>query len=103
MPYVRTRHGGNLNQYYYVQKKYGTNSVAQTFWMLIILLVGGLVALQLSETDAERKARAEKQEEDNLRIVCMQDKKACNDLREQKERRRQRCEIYGEDCAPNDE
>ena len=98
MPYLRIRRFSQSPN-----PKYAKNGEAQIFWAVIVLLLGGVVALRFSETDAERKARAEKQQEEYLRVVCAQDKKACDNLQEQIKRRRQRCELIGEDCAPHDE
>ena len=103
MDSTSTRHhrGSNLAEYHYLQKRYGKNARAQLFWSttgLIVLFVGGLVALQMSETDAERKARVQKQQEESLVIACKQGKDACD--KAQEGIRRQNCEFFGEDCSP---
>lgn len=98
-----TRHfrGSNLTEYHYLQKRYGKKARAQVFWStagLIVLFVGGLVALQMSETDAERKARVQKRQEEFLVIACKQGKDACD--KAQEEIRQQNCEFFGEDSSP---
>jgi hypothetical protein len=98
---ARHHWGPNLALYHYVEKRYGKKARAQVFWLttgLIVLFVGSLVALQMSETDAERKARAQKQQEEFLVIACKQGKDACD--KAQEEIRRQNCELFGEDCSP---
>jgi hypothetical protein len=59
---------------------------AQTFWRttgLAVLLAGGLVVLALRETDAERKARAKRDQEDYRNAVCKQGKKECAEAQEE--------------------
>ena len=73
--------------------------------------IGGVVALQLSETPNERNARAEsefktersldrtnviEQQEYYLRVACEHSKVACDKAKE--DIRRQNCQLYGEGC-----
>jgi hypothetical protein len=102
VPYIRTRHygGSNLAQYRYVKKKYAKKTRAEVFWSttgLVFLLVGGLVALQFSETDAEKKARIKKQQEEYLVVVCKLGKAACDNAKAAI--RTQNCYFHGEDCT----
>ena len=103
MPYLRTRRygGSNLTQYRYVQEKYGKNSRAQVFWStigLVALFVGGLVALQFSETDAESKDRIRRDEEFYVRVACKLGNRVCAFAQE--DSRRVKCNLLGEDCSP---
>jgi hypothetical protein len=80
--YRSLRHRGwsNLTQYRYVQKKYAKKTRALSFWAttgLVVVLIGSLVVVQMSEPDAERKARTEKLEGDYLSFVYKLGKSAC--------------------------
>ncbi len=100
----RAHHGwSTLSQYQYAQKKDSKRGRAQTFWMttgLAVLLAGGLVVPELGETDAERKARAKRDQEDYRNAFCKQAKKECAEAQEELEMRKQSCRYFGENCGP---
>jgi hypothetical protein len=102
--YRRTHHYGlsNLAQYRYVKKKYSRKTRLQLFWFttgLVLLLVGAVIGVQLSETDAQRSARAEKLEQDHVRVVCENQSKDACDKAQEAFRRDQSCHPFGE-CTP---
>ena len=102
MDSTRTRHhwGPNLAQYHYVEKKYGRKARAQVFWAttgLIVLLVGSLVVAQISETDAQRKARFLENEAAFVRIACKFGERACAWAKENS--RSVICHEYPEGCS----
>jgi len=91
-----------MDQYAYLIQRYSKKTRYQVFLLttaMIAVLVGSIVVLQMSETDAESAARARKQEQDFLSAVCKQGKKACDEAEEMI--RRRKCELSGEDCTPN--
>ena len=63
-----------------------------------VIVIGSIVAFELSETNAERRARVQREEDEYLSAVCKQGKKACDEVQE--EMRKQDCEIFPEDCSP---
>ncbi len=94
-------HGANLAQYHYVEKGYGNNARAEVFWtmtVLVVLLLGSAVAVQLGETDAERKARIQANEAYYVRIACKLGERACAVAKE--DARRVNCILFPEDCHP---
>ncbi len=104
MPYSRAPHYGffNLSQYRYVQQKYSKKTRTRVFWAttgLLLLFIGSGVAVQWSETDAQRKARAESLRNDYLREGCKLGKRACDAAQREIEMYKQNCKYLGEDCA----
>ena len=67
--------------------------------LVVCCLSGSLVAVQLSEPDAERKVRAQRLQDEFLNIACKQGKKACDEAQE--EIRRRNCEYYGKAALQN--
>lgn len=65
--------------------------------VLIVLLLGSVVATQLGETAAQRKARIEANEAYIVRIACKLGEKACSFAKE--DARRITCKLFPEDCA----
>lgn len=91
----------NLSQYHYVQKKYARKTREQTFWTLTALLVVLLVcavALQFSETDAQRKYRIQRDEAAIDKLACQFGPKACAVAKE--ESRKVICRLFPEECYP---
>jgi hypothetical protein len=102
------------HSYSYLERRYRKKTRLQVFLLvtgLTAALVGGLVALQMSETDAERFARAERQyspeqsldrasvsrrQDYNLRLACDLGPEACAEAKE--EIRKQNCQLYREGC-----
>jgi hypothetical protein len=69
----RHHHGPNSAQYHYLEKRYGKKARSQAFWtmtVLIVLLIGAIVAIQVGETVAQRKARVRAQEAFYVRVAC---------------------------------
>ncbi len=98
---ARHRHGPNLAQYRYVQKKYSKRARAEAFWtmaVLIVLVLSSVVLAQLGETDAQRKARIEADETYYVQVACKFSEKACAVAKE--DARRVICRLFPEDCYP---
>ncbi len=92
--------GPNLSQYHYVEKRYGKNARAEVFLtatLLIVLILGSVVVMQISETDAQRKARIEANEAFIVRIACKLGERACSVAQE--DARRVKCKLFPEDCS----
>ena len=97
----RHHHGSNLAQYRYLEKRYGKRARAEVFWtmtVLVVLVLGSIAAVQLSETDAQRKARIEAQETYYVQVACKLGERACAAAKE--DARKVICELYPADCYP---
>jgi hypothetical protein len=98
--HARHHHGTNLARYRYVEKRYGKRARAQAFWtmtVLIVLLLGSIAAVQLGETDAQRKARIEADETCFVQVACEFGERACRAAKE--DSRKVICKLFPEDCA----
>jgi hypothetical protein len=98
---ARHHWGPNLAQYHYVEKKYGKRARAEVFWtmtVLIVLLLGSIAAVQLGETDAQRKARIEAQETYFVQVACKFGERACRAAKE--DAQRVICRLFPGDCYP---
>jgi hypothetical protein len=102
------------HSYSYLEGRYSKRTRLQVFLLIAGMtaaFVPGLVALQMSETDAERNTRADravsaeqsfdresvrKRQSYTLRIACDQGPDACAEAQE--EIRKQNCHLYREGC-----
>lgn len=100
--------------YSYLERRYSRKTRLQVFLLLTglsVALVGGLAALEMSETDAERNARGErlyspeqsvdresvtKRQSYTLHLACEQGPDACAEAQE--EIRKQNCQLYRVGC-----
>jgi hypothetical protein len=63
-----------------VEQRYGKKARQQVFWsttLLLVLIVGSVIVIQVSETYAQRKARIESEEALYVRIAFMLGDRAC--------------------------
>jgi hypothetical protein len=82
-----------------VEKRYGKNARAEVFLMatlLIVLILGSVVAIQLGETDVQRKARIQANEAYIVRIACKLGERTCSFAKE--DARRITCHLFPEEC-----
>jgi hypothetical protein len=102
------------HSYSYLERRYSKKTRLQVFLLatgLSAAFIGGLVVLQLSETDAERHASAQqgsraeqsvdresvrKRQNYTLRVACELGPDAC--AQAQEEIRKQNCQLYSEGC-----
>jgi hypothetical protein len=99
---ARHHRGSNLAQYHYLEQRYGKTAKAQAFWAttgLLVLIIGSLVVIQMSETDVQRKARVEAEEAFCVRVACKLGERACAVAKE--DSRRVVCRLFPEDCSPD--
>ncbi len=101
MDSTRARHhwGTNLARYHYLEKRYGRKARAKTVWTLVTLIVlflGSIVAIQLGETDAQRKARINEEEAFFVDVACKLGERACAAAKADSQR--VRCRLFPEDC-----
>ena len=71
----------------------------QVFWStagLIVLLISSIVVIQLSETDAQRKARIQEEQAWLVRTACKLGERACAAAKE--DVRKATCKLFPEDC-----
>jgi hypothetical protein len=98
----------------YWVKRYSKKTRIQVLLMVIgmaAVFIGCLVALQKSETDAERTARIQseftgqpihrhsvmKEQDEYLQFACLDGKDACDKAKE--EIRKENCQLFGESCT----
>jgi len=114
------RRGGNNmshHSYSYLERRYSKKTRLQVLLLVtgvVVVLIGAIATVQLSETDAEKNARVEselksersvdrknliEQQEYDLRVSCEQGKAACDKALEQI--RKQNCQMFGENCQRN--
>ncbi len=102
------------HSYSYLERRYSKKTSLQVFLLAAVMtavLIGALVAVQMSETTNEANARAEsdfktersvdrqrlrEEQQDYVTIACGQSKKACDEAQEKV--RQQNCQLYGEGC-----
>ena len=103
-----------MSQRSYLDERYSRKTRLQVVLMVLgffVIFIGGVVAVQLSETPDERNARAESEfksdrsldrkrlldeQENYVRVACEQSKKACDNAKEDVQR--QNCQMFGEGC-----
>lgn len=68
-----------------------------TATLLIVLILGSVVVMQISETDAQRKARIQANEAYIVRIACKLGERACAVAQE--DARRVTCKFFPKDCT----
>ena len=99
---ARHHRGSNLAQYHYLEQRYGKRARAQAFWTmmgLLVLIIGSLVVIRMSETDVQRKAGVEAEEAFYVRVACKLGERACAFAKE--DSRRVTCRLFPEDCSPS--
>jgi hypothetical protein len=103
------------HSYSYLERRYSKKTRLEVLVLVVgmaAVLIGGLVAVQMSDTDGERNTRAKsefkpeksldrknliEQQEYYLRVVCEQSKDAC--AKAQELIRKQNCQLFGESCT----
>ena len=99
---ARHHRGSNLAQYHYLEQRYGKKARAQVFWAmmgLLVLIIGCLVVIQMSQTDVQRKARVETEEAFCVRVACKLGGKGLAAVAKE-DSRRVVCRLFPEDCSP---
>lgn len=102
------------HSYSYLERRYSRKTRLEVLLLamgLAVALVGGVVALQMSVTEAARNAKANgehgaeesldresvsRRQNDSLRNACYEGTEACAE--EQEEIRKQNCQLYREGC-----
>jgi hypothetical protein len=93
----------NLAEYRYLEKRYGRKGRRQVFWTmttLVVLLIGSLVVISMSETDVQRKARIQAEQAYIVRVACKLGQRACAVAQE--DARKVACKLYPGDCPLKD-
>jgi hypothetical protein len=103
-----------MSQRSYLEERYSRKTRLQVVLMVLgffVIFIGGVVAVQLSETPDESNARTESEfkrersldrkrlldEQDNyIRAACEQSKKACDQAKADVQK--QNCQLFSEGC-----
>jgi len=100
---ARHHHWRRLAEYDYLEMRYGKKTRRQVFWTvttLVVLLIGSIVVITTSETDAQRKDRIQAQQAAIVRIACEFGERVCAAAKE--DTRKVACRLYPEDCPFKD-
>jgi hypothetical protein len=92
-----------MDRYSYLIDRYSKKTRYHVFWMtsaMVVLLIGSAIAIEIGETDVQRRDRIHREQTLVVRVACKLGPRVCELAQE--DARKVNCRLFREDCKLNE-